>query len=89
MGGPRSARRCVLATDTSEIDASEIAVCLVTPALRLNVTLHGLRMDWSLPDGLIFARDRETQPYVFGQKSHAFRHAMARDPADRHFGAGR
>ena len=71
-----------------EIDASGAAVSLATRALRLTVTLHGLRMDWSLPDGAIFARDRETQPYVFGQETHAFRHAMARDPADRHFGAG-
>jgi alpha-glucosidase len=71
-----------------EIEASEAAVSLATRALRLNVTLHGLRMDWSLPEGVIFARDRETQPYFFGQKTHAFRHAMARDPADRHFGAG-
>jgi alpha-glucosidase len=70
------------------IEASEAAVSLTTRALRLNVRLHGLRMDWSLPEGVTFARDRETQPYFFGQRTYAFRHAMARDPADRHFGAG-
>ena len=71
-----------------EIEASESAVALSTNALRLNVTLRGLRMDWSVPDGAVFARDRETQPYFFGQKTHAFRHAMARNPGDRYFGAG-
>ena len=47
-------------------------------ALRLTITLDGFRMDWALPDGTIFARDRETQPYLLGQKTHAFKHAMAR-----------
>ena len=45
-------------------------------------------MDWALADGTIFARDRETQPYFLGQTTHAFRHAMARGPADRHYGLG-
>ncbi len=71
-----------------EIEATDDAVSLATRALRLTVTLQGLRIDWALPDGVIFARDRQTQPYFVGQKTHAFRHAMARDPADRHFGLG-
>jgi alpha-glucosidase len=45
-------------------------------------------MDWALSDGTIFARDRETQPYFLGRKTHAFKHAMARAPSDRHYGLG-
>ncbi len=72
----------------AEIAASPVQVTLTTKALRLTVTLDGFRMVWALPDGTIFARDRETQPYFLGQKNHAFRHAMARVPSDRHFGLG-
>ena len=61
---------------------------MATGALRLSVTLDGFRMDWALPDGTIFARDREMQPYFLGQKTHAFKHAMARAPGDRHYGLG-
>jgi alpha-glucosidase len=71
-----------------EITASSTQVALATRALRLSVTLDGFRMDWGLPDGTIFARDRETQPYFLGQKTHAFKHAMARAPGDRHYGLG-
>ncbi len=46
-------------------------------------------MDWALSDGTMFASDREIQPYFLGQKSHAFRHAMARRPGDRYYGARR
>ena len=72
----------------TEITASPTEVTLTTPALRLAVTLDRFRMDWALPDGTIFARDRETQPYFLGQKNHAFKHAMARAPGDRHYGLG-
>ena len=72
----------------TEITASPTEVTLTTPALRLLVTLDRFRMDWALPDGTIFARDRETQPYFLGQNNHAFRHAMARAPGDRHYGLG-
>ncbi len=72
----------------TEIAASPTQVTLTTKALRLAVTLDGFRMDWALPDGTIFARDRETQPYFLGQKNHAFKHAMARAPGDRHYGLG-
>jgi alpha-glucosidase len=73
---------------TTEITASPTHVALATRALRLIVTLDGFRMDWALPDGTIFARDRETQPYFLGQKTHAFKHAMARAAGDRHYGLG-
>ena len=73
----------------TEIAASPTQVTLTTQALRLAVTLDRFRMDWALPDGTIFARDRETQPYFLGQKNHAFKHAMARAPGDRHYGARR
>jgi alpha-glucosidase len=56
--------------------------------MRLSINLTTLRMDWALPDGTIFAQDRETQPYFLGQKTHAFRHAMARREGDRYYGAG-
>ena len=72
----------------TEIAASPARVVLATRALRLTVTLDGFRMDWALPDGAIFARDRETQPYYLGQRTHAFKHAMARAPGDRHYGLG-
>jgi alpha-glucosidase len=72
----------------TEITASPTHVALSTRALRLTVTLDGFRMDWALPDGTIFARDRETQPYFLGQKTHAFKHAMARAIGDRHYGLG-
>ena len=61
---------------------------LATEALRLAITFDGFRMDWALPDGTMFARDRETQPYFLGQRTHAFRHAMARSAGDRHYGLG-
>jgi alpha-glucosidase len=72
----------------TKITASPTHVALATRALRLTLTLDGFRMDWALPDGTIIARDRETQPYFLGQKTHAFKHAMARAPGDRHFGLG-
>uniref|UniRef100_UPI003F95D67B TIM-barrel domain-containing protein n=1 Tax=Roseiarcus sp. TaxID=1969460 RepID=UPI003F95D67B len=72
----------------TEITTSPTHVAMATRALRLFVTLDGFRIDWALPDGTIFARDRETQPYFLGQKTHAFRHAMARAPGDRHYGLG-
>ena len=72
----------------TEITASPTHVALATRALRLTLTLDGFRMDWALPDGTIFARDRATQPYFLGQKTHAFKHAMARALGDRHYGLG-
>ena len=75
-------------TVATEITASPTRVELTTRALRLTLTLDGFRMDWALPDGTIFARDREIQPYCLGQKTHAFKHAMARALGDRHYGLG-
>ena len=75
-------------TVATEITASPARVELMTRALRLTLTLDGFRMDWALPDGTIFARDREIQPYCLGQKTHAFKHAMARALGDRHYGLG-
>ncbi|HXZ17076.1 MAG TPA: glycoside hydrolase family 31 protein, partial [Roseiarcus sp.] len=75
-------------TVATEITASPTHVTLATKALRLTVTLDRFRMDWSLPDGTIFARDRETQPYFLGQRTHAFKHATARATGDRHYGLG-
>jgi len=72
----------------TEITASPTHVALATRALRLTLTLDGFRMDWALPDGTIFARDRETQPYFLGQKTLAFKHAMALALGDRHYGLG-
>ena len=72
----------------TEITTSPTHVALATKALRLSVTLDGFRMDWALPDGTIFARDREKQPYFLGQTTHAFKHAMARAPGARHYGLG-
>jgi alpha-glucosidase len=72
----------------TKITASPTHVALTTRALRLTLTLDSFRMDWALPDGTIFARDRETQPYFVGQKTHAFKHAMARALGDRHYGLG-
>jgi alpha-glucosidase len=72
----------------TKITASPTHVSLATRALRLTLTLDGLRTDWALPDGTIFARDREKQPYFLGEKTHAFKHAMARALGDRHYGLG-
>ena len=41
-----------------EIKATDDEVVLATEALRLTITLRGLRMDWALPDATVFARDR-------------------------------
>jgi alpha-glucosidase len=71
-----------------EVAASDAEVVLATEALRLTVGLTALRMDWALSDGTLFARDREVQPYFLGQKTGAFRHAMARNSGDKYFGAG-
>lgn len=75
-------------TVPTAIAASPARVALATRALRLAVTLEPFRMDWALPDGKTFARDRDAQPYCLGQGTHAFRHAMARAPGDRHYGLG-
>jgi len=72
----------------TEITAQPTHVALATRALRLIVTLEPFRMDWALSDGAIFVRDRERQPYFLGQKTHAFRHAMACAPGDRCYGLG-
>src|SRR5271166_349090 len=72
----------------TEITVSPTHVSLATRELRLILTLDGFRMDWALPDGTIFARDRETQPYFLGQRTDAFKHAMARALGDRHYGLG-
>ena len=71
-----------------ELTATEAELSLATQAMRLTVRLDPLRMDWALSDGTTFASDREIQPYFLGQKTHAFRHAMARRPGDRYYGAG-
>ena len=72
----------------TEITASHTHLELATRALRLTVTLDPFRMDWALNDGRIFARDRDAQPYFLGQRTHAFKHAMARAIGDRHYGLG-
>jgi alpha-glucosidase len=72
----------------ADVAASPTGVTLATRSLRLIVALDRFRMDWALRDGTIFARDRDTQPYFLGQKTHAFRHAMARAAGDRHYGLG-
>ena len=71
-----------------DIAVKDDEAVLATQALRLTVTLRGLRMDWALPDGMVFAQDREIQPYFLGQKTNAVRHAMARRDGDRYYGAG-
>ena len=71
-----------------ELTATEAELTLATRAMRLTVRLDPLGMDWALSDGTTFASDREIQPYFLGQKTHAFRHAMARRPGDRYYGAG-
>jgi alpha-glucosidase len=71
-----------------ELTVTETKLSLVTEAMRLTVELDPLRMEWALPDGAVFASDWEVQPYFLGQKTHAFRHAMARHPDDRYYGLG-
>ena len=46
-------------------------------------------MDWALPDGSVSPGIARVQPYFLGQKTAAFRHAMARRPGDRYYGARR
>ena len=72
----------------SEVAVNDAEAVIATKALRLIVKLDPLRMDWALPDGTVFARDRDIQPYFLGQKTGAFRHAMARNPGDRYYGVG-
>jgi len=71
-----------------EVAVNDAQAVLATQALRLTVHLNPLHLNWALPDGTVFARDREIQPYFIGQKTGAFRHAMARNPGDRYYGAG-
>jgi alpha-glucosidase len=71
-----------------EVAVTEAQLDLTTQALRLTVRLDPLHMTWATPDGTTFARDRDIQPYSLGQKTHGFRHAMARRPDDRYYGLG-
>jgi alpha-glucosidase len=63
-------------------------ITLATPALRLQVRLDPFGLTWSLPDGRVFARDRDSQPYLFGRARTEIRHYLARERSDRYFGAG-
>ncbi len=71
-----------------DIVAEEKEAILQTAEIRLTIHLAPFRMVWALPDGTVFAQDREVQPYFLGQKTTAFRHAMARRDGDRYYGAG-
>ena len=71
-----------------EIIATEDKAILVTQAMRLTIELRSLGMEWALPDRTVFAQDRAIEAYSLGQRTNAFRHAMARREGDRYFGAG-
>jgi alpha-glucosidase len=71
-----------------DITHNDAEAILATEAMRLTIKLDCLRIDWALPDGTVFAQDREIQPYFVGQKGNAFRHAMARRQGDHYYGAG-
>jgi alpha-glucosidase len=67
---------------------TETTASLATSSMRLTIALHPFRMSWALLDGTLFAEDREIQPYFLGQKTNAFRHAMAQRAGDGYYGAG-
>ncbi|HWK46978.1 MAG TPA: TIM-barrel domain-containing protein [Stellaceae bacterium] len=73
---PRAAHRLVEETG---------ALRIVTGALTLHIRLAPLALTWALPDGRVFARDRDSHPYLFGER---LRHHHARDAADRYHGLG-
>jgi alpha-glucosidase len=75
-------------TPPLDLSVGEKEAVVQTDKIKLTIHLAPFRMDWALPDGTIFAQDREVQPYFLGQKTHAFRHAMARHEGDRYYGAG-
>ena len=74
-----------VATATVEADA----VTLATAGLRARVRLSPFGIEW-YRDGEAepFLRDRPTQAYFFSLKSGAFRHYLARDSRERHYGLG-
>ncbi len=71
-------------TVTQDADGIKLA----TDALTLDIALDPFRLTWRLPDGRIFARDRDSHPYSFSRNSAAFAHAQMRHKLDRYYGLG-
>ena len=64
-------------------------VALSTPGLCAEITLSPFGIAWRRADEAEpFLRDRPTQAYFLSNRSGAVSHAMARDPAERHYGLG-
>ncbi len=73
-------------TPAFRVEHAEGEVVVSTDAMCLEIAFSPFAMTWSLPDGTVFARDRPTHAYMFGQTE--IRHACARDPADAFHGLG-
>ena len=69
-----------------EIESEGDHVAIVTEALRVSVALGSFAITWALPDGTVFARDREAHATAFGRTT--IRHAYARHEQDRYYGLG-
>jgi len=72
----------------ASIDTTDDAVRIATGALNLTAHLSPLHLEWSLPDGRNFARDRPKHPVMFGEGDTQLRHYFARHPGDRYYGLG-
>lgn len=64
-------------------------VTVETEGLSARVRLAPFGIDWQRGgETQPFLKDRTTQAYFFSRKSGAFRHFVARDAAERHYGLG-
>jgi alpha-glucosidase len=77
-----------LGTAAFTLERDAAAVRLRAARLQVSVRLEPFALTWALADGMRFAADRPTQPYVWRRAGGALRHYMARERGDRYFGLG-
>ena len=68
------------------VEQYEDEIRLVAPEMIASIRLAPFGIVWSLPDGTVFARERQTHPVMFGR--NRILHAFERDRGDRYFGLG-
>jgi len=71
-----------------ELASAENRVTLHSEGISLEIALSSLALHWRRPDGALFASDRASRAYAFGQHQPSLLHAMARHPEDRYYGLG-
>lgn len=73
------------------VETSQEMTIIETSKLRVAVAHHGFRLQWyARRDGewQIFARDRQTQSYNFGQWGTGIFHYLQRERSEQYFGLG-